>query len=467
MTYEFEDNYQKPKTKLEKAFEELKTAQLTTPRVVVQAIKRDLKDEINSFKWLFDYSTFENYKGFLLIRVWEYNKIEDKTMEIMRMIPGHNKKLSRNFILKSMGGYCAVWKANGTKSYKWDKSIWNVWQEESYSFAKGLYNKMLCKLSTIKDIVTRYKYCGLQELEKGDNIIADRLCDLLSIYEEHPCVEFLNKFEINNLARYKNVVKRLEKGDKTFMKFLVANKEILKKYNYIDYSKINIAVKNKMLSLSNQLMLEQEFNSVTEAINTIPKDKLDKVIRYLLKQRNENFKGYSYFNINYKDYIKSCYKLGLTNEQIDWMPKDLKEAHDLNYQKIETIKNEKLNELLKKQASKLIKKIKFETKDLIGIIPNAVADFAKEGTIQNNCVAKGNYIQDMIRGICCIMFVRKKEDPETPYITMELDFKKNQILQARYKGNITVEEEIVNLIQSNLKNGFAKTSFNLSKSLTT
>lgn len=54
------------------------------------------------------------------------------------------------------------------------------------------------------------------------------------------------------------------------------------------------------------------------------------------------------------------------------------------------------------------------------------------------------------------MFVRKKEDPETPYITMELDYKKNQILQARYKGNITIEKETVNLIQNNLQNGFAK-----------
>lgn len=33
--------------------------------------------------------------------------------------------------------------------------------------------------------------------------------------------------------------------------------------------------------------------------------------------------------------------------------------------------------------------------------------------------------------------------------------------QTRYKGNVTVEKEIANLIQSNLKNGFAaKTSFN-------
>lgn len=457
MTYEFEDNYQKPKSKIEKAFEELKTAQLSTPRVISQSIKKDLKDEINSFRWLFDYSTFENYKGFLLIRVWEYNKIENKTMEIMRMIPGHNKKLVRNFILKGMGGYCAIWKANGTKSYKWDKSMWNVWLEESYSFAKGLYDKMLCKLSTIKDLVPRYKYCGLQYLDESKNMIADVLCDLLSTYEKHPCVEFLNKFNIPYLAKYKNVIKRLEKGDKTFMKFLVANRELLRKQR-IDYFKINTAVKG-ILDLQSQLMLEQEFNSITEAINTIPKGILNKVIRYLLKIRKEKFKSY-YYNVGYKDYINSCYKLGLTSEQIDWMPKDLKEAHDLNYQKIETIKNEGFNKDLKKQANKLIKKIKFETKDLIGIIPDTVEEFAKEGTIQNNCVAKGNYIQDMIRGVCCIMFVRKKEDPKTPYITMELDFKKNQILQARYEHNKTVEIEVLDLLKSSLKNGFAKTSFN-------
>ena len=51
MTYEFEDNYQKPKSKIEKVFEELKTAQLSTPRVISQSIKKDLKDENQTFKF--------------------------------------------------------------------------------------------------------------------------------------------------------------------------------------------------------------------------------------------------------------------------------------------------------------------------------------------------------------------------------------------------------------------------------
>ena len=42
-------------------------------------------------------------KAFLLIRVWEYNKIENKTMEIMRMIPGHNKKIIKKLYFKRYG----------------------------------------------------------------------------------------------------------------------------------------------------------------------------------------------------------------------------------------------------------------------------------------------------------------------------------------------------------------------------
>lgn len=54
----------------------------------------------------------------------------------------------------------------------------------------------------------------------------------------------------------------------------------------------------------------------------------------------------------------------------------------------------------------------------------------------------------------CIMFVRKKEDIDAPYITLELDFKQNVIKQARYKYNKAVEDKTLNEIKKGLVNKF-------------
>ena len=53
----------------------------------------------------------------------------------------------------------------------------------------------------------------------------------------------------------------------------------------------------------------------------------------------------------------------------------------------------------------------------------------------HHCVA--SYADRVIDGTSIIFFMRKAEDPETPYITMEFD-RKGDLVQARKSRNATI-----------------------------
>lgn len=331
---------EKDKRKLEVIIEELKTKELPMPRKVTQALESDVNDPDKAFIWSFHYNTFENYKGFLLIRVFAFSGLAHKEqnatplMEIMRLIPGTETRLVRNFILMGIGGYKIVWSPNGSKSWKWHKSMWNVWRKEGRWFAQGQWDRPLCNVEDISKICKRYQYCGLLANSKHDKrsaYSADDLWGLLSLYEEHPCVEFLNKFNLTYLGYYKRAITRLEKGDKAFRKFLINNQKLLNEYKV-------------------------EYNLITAAVA----GRIDLPTELLFKRKKEGLERY--LHTDYKDYLLSCQELNLTEDQIDWTPSDLKAAHDLNNSKIKIKKDVAKNKALKKAFNKLAKKISLETK---------------------------------------------------------------------------------------------------------
>lgn len=75
------------------------------------------------------------------------------------------------------------------------------------------------------------------------------------------------------------------------------------------------------------------------------------------------------------------------------------------------------------------------------IYPNSTQEIKDEAVSQNNCVA--SYIDSVINGECHIMFLRKKCEPETSLVTIEI--KNNKIVQAKRHFNepVTTEDQIV------------------------
>lgn len=397
------------------------------------------------------FSTFEKFRKHILIRTFAHNESRNQTQEIMRMIPGCNRKLVRNFFYGSMSGYNVVWEKNKRSNYSWNKLDYGYWLQYTYDFYQTPNDYLFTDLSKIKELCPdKYKYCGL---DNRHNMTSHQLYMFLTKYEKHSCLEFLAKFDLLYLSDYKMAIKRLEKQDKAFNKYLIQNREVIKSIR-ASYNLIIKSMKEKV-SLEISGLLYREFGNFKEAEELVPLELQKKVAKYLLKHRTEN-KIEGYLTTVYKDYLISCWKLGLELSQIDYFPKNLVEAHNLNFSRIKMKENKQTQDDLKKVAKKLSKKIHLETEDLKAIIPNTLEEFVKEGEVQHNCVARSDYINKMIKGKTCIIFVRKKENPEEPFITLELNQKTNTILQARYKMNISVEKETIDLLKLNLVNEYAR-----------
>lgn len=143
----------------------------------------------------------------------------------------------------------------------------------------------------------------------------------------------------------------------------------------------------------------------------------------------------------WKDYLRMARDEGMdTSDDIVRLPKDLKTRHD---QLVELINARKDEERLKKEKKKyagLNKKIEkqlpvakryYWEDDNYMIIPaGSCEELVTEGRTLHHCVGSSDhYMENMAEGKTWILFLRKKENPEKPYYTIEIDMKDDTILQ--------------------------------------
>lgn len=132
-----------------------------------------------------------------------------------------------------------------------------------------------------------------------------------------------------------------------------------------------------------------------------------------------------------KDYIRMCKQMEVLYERF---PKDVKKLHDAitaNYRvKRDAIKAQAFD---KKCAQ--YKEVGITSDRYFIRFPNDLADLIMEGSTMHHCVA--SYADRVIDGTSIIFFMRKADDPETPYITMEFDCK-GDLVQARKSRNAPV-----------------------------
>ena len=88
----------------------------------------------------------------------------------------------------------------------------------------------------------------------------------------------------------------------------------------------------------------------------------------------------------------------------------------------------------------------WESKSYIMMIPKRAGDIIEEGNIQHHCVgASDTYMEKMNKRKSFILFLRKKEDTETPYYTIEASWD-GKILQAYSQFDRKPEWETVNKV---------------------
>lgn len=171
-----------------------------------------------------------------------------------------------------------------------------------------------------------------------------------------------------------------------------------------------------------------------------------------------------------RDYIKmslECNVEPVTNSN------SLKREHDVvmrNHQILLRAKREEYKASLGEpfiERSKELSRYEYENNELKVIVPKEMEDLLQEGRNNNNCV--GGYIERFAKGTSNIFFIRKKDDLERSYITIEVNNDFSGVRQAYYSSNreITKESDL-NFIQSwvsHIKEIYKSTILNEDKDL--
>ena len=174
--------------------------------------------------------------------------------------------------------------------------------------------------------------------------------------------------------------------------------------------------------------------------------KIRKLVNYLYRECQKEKWIQRHYNTGdlmdmvYKDYLTMAQNEGydITNERI-WKPKDLEAAHD----RLIDIKNERLKamksleeaekeKLIIARAEKLDALFRFERFNMIIRAPKDSEEFKKEGPANGNCVS--SYYSKHAAGITNIFFIRSVEEPDKPYLTLELN-NNGEIVQCTGAGN--------------------------------
>ena len=171
--------------------------------------------------------------------------------------------------------------------------------------------------------------------------------------------------------------------------------------------------------------------------------KCRKTLNYFLKQQRQDPR---LFVRDYYDYLITCKKLSIPLTSENRFPQSLMAAHD----EVAILYNKEKSKDKNIRFKKLYKELSSNYPDLsidglLFILPKSPTELTHEGEAQHNCVGR-LYIDRMLERQSVIMFIRKKEAPHTPFITLEINPITKSIVQCRYKYNKPCEKSIIDTV---------------------
>ena len=157
---------------------------------------------------------------------------------------------------------------------------------------------------------------------------------------------------------------------------------------------------------------------------------------------------------DYADYLDQCKELEREMDRQTMFPQHFQAAHGLATQELLEKKNKE--EAQKKAMQNIQYKMKMEDKKEVFsyedekfkiILPECKEDFIEEGKAMHNCV--GGYFERVLEGRCTVLFLRKKEDMESSFCTVEIVG--TELMQCRAKCNQSAPQEAMRFMEKFLK----------------
>lgn len=316
--------------------------------------------------------------------------------------------------------------------------------------------KTYLKYTNYKNRVGRHYFDGTLELYN---------------YSKYPIIEKLEKVGLEDIAnrmiegRSINGAVNWKRQDDIF-KFTGLNKgelkEIKRQYEKITPKILKIYKINKKQKLKLTVEEIKEIEDVYEILNNkyLKLTNLKKIYKYLVKQR-ECIKSTGTLTGTVGIGVLTDYRI--MQEWVDYLemyennfkdpeedltetimfPRNIIKAHEEIIKKVKIKTSRELNKKVKDLINKN-KKYEYEFKNLIVRVPQSMKEIEIEGKKLHHCVY-ANYSKPYANGQTVILFIRHKDDLNTPYYTMEI--KGNRISQCYGKNNSGATYDVKEMLE--------------------
>jgi len=322
-----------------------------------------------------------------------------------------------------IGGYVVGWYQEGLSKVQkyYEDGIWYEAEDKYFDpFAPVMNLDYILKLK-------EYKYSAI------DRAYTDKYLKYLRLYEKYPQMELLVKFGLHQYSMSKIILNKTAK-DKKFCKWLIDNRQELSINNYYVSTVILSYKMNKPFKIIQQYEENKKYfckkGNFERIKSLINKNDYEEFLLYLFKN-NASLSAY-------QDYIIACNYLNINMSiERNKLPRNFRKWHDIRIDQYHTQKAIKDKEERKvlydkfdKVANKYLPLQRIAKENFVMIIAKSPSDLLKEGEILNHCVGRMNYDQKFAREESLIFFIRNKEEPQKPFVTLEYSLKSKKILQC-------------------------------------
>lgn len=365
-----------------------------------------------------------------------------------------------NFYYTSIHGICC-WGAKATKSIM---SVYGMYSKMDDRYDHTKMATDVDKESIRKAVSdTPFAWSGWEKIAKDNDHDADCV-KFFELAARYPSVEYLMKLGLDRIVKAKTYgnytleavnwrgkslqkVLRISPKDFSLLKKSSTPVEVdpltLKIYQYAVQEQSPVTWESSAFlakAFSSKVFGLREFHAELSGIHALGL-KLKQVYTYLQKQMQRNDVQPRVVYSTWCDYIKDCKTLQLDlSQDAVLFPGNLYRAHQNTIKQVSYQENKELDAKITKRLKEL-NALSWQSDGLMIFPAACTGDLIAEGRSLHHCV--GGYASRYASGGTNIFFIRKADNPEIPYYTLELGKKPEYtIWQVRGRHNCSATPEI-------------------------
>lgn len=334
-----------------------------------------------------------------------------------------------------LAGYIVGWYKEGLSRYpKWyEDGEWGLQYDRYFAPFAPIVNREYVSA------FPEYRYSAVDKYPGMD------LLKYLRLYEEFPQIEYLTKLGLHRLAFSKQIL-RLCGKDKRFCKWLARNRQDFALSSVYVPAVLQAYKKNRPVYELQSFYVAKMRLDKDEALKPLRqlfRRDLEKFLLYLEKQR-ANAHGYL-------DYFNACNYLGLDmTADKNRYPHDFKRWHDIRideYHTAKALKDEEERKAFCSEFATVAEKylgLEYDKKSVyVAVIAHQPSDLVREGEALHHCVGRMNYDRKFVREESLIFFIRLKEAPDIPLVTVEYSLSQKRVLQCYGKHDSKPSDDVL------------------------